>query len=271
MLEIPGEEAPTDPGLQAKQRQEQEEKVRRAAQAKKSRILGVVALLALLGVGAGAWKVWQSQQEAMTYEMDDYYALELEDIQAAPPDAPQPDATAVASATPKPPGVRKSSGGGNTVDVADRPPGEGPPLKSGSGTGGGADVMSAAVSTALPTGGTGLGGGAIRVEQLGSDVVLTDDAAIYDMAKRVINASSPQLQNCYNQRLKQVANLKGAWDVSFVIAKEGAAKNVRVTGVNGADAELESCMSRAVGGWRFQKIAKDQPVKKTYRFGASSW
>ncbi|MES2644225.1 MAG: protein kinase [Myxococcota bacterium] len=100
---------------------------------------------------------------------------------------------------------------------------------------------------------------------------LTDNDEIIAMAKAVINASSPQLQGCYNERLKQVEGLKGAWEVSFTIAKDGATTSVHVSGVNGSDAELEACMARQVTAWQFQPIVKAQPIKKTYRFGGGSW
>jgi len=277
MLEIPGEEAPTDPGVQARQRQEQEDRARRAAQQKKSRVLGVVAFLALVGLGAGGYQVWQSNQAAMTYEMDDFYVMPLEEIQGPPQAAAVDPAAASAAGTPGTPRDAKAGATGRkpstNLPVAqnDRPATDGGPLKASTGGGSTGDVAPASMSTALPTGGTSLGGGAIKVGQVGSDAVLTDEAAIYDMAKRVITGLSPQVQNCYNQRLKQVEGLKGAWEVSFTIGRDGATKGVRVNGVNGADSELETCITRAVSAWQFQKIVKDQPVKRTYRFGPSSW
>lgn len=282
MLEIPGEEAPTDPGLEAKKRQEEEEKVRHAAAARKSRLLGAFGLVALIGVGAGGFLAWQKSQEAITYEMDDFYVMPLDEIAQAPAGddpAATPPAEGAAAAKASPAGRksgggnRKSSGGGTVAPdaVADAQSNVGEPvLKRASGTRAG-DAVPAGVSTALPTSSSGLGGGAIRIEQVGGGGVLTDPAEINEMMRRVIGALSPQVTNCYTQRLKQVESLKGAWNVSFVVTREGGTRAVDARGVNGSDAELEACIERAVGSWRFEKINKDSQVKKTYRFGAQNW
>ncbi|MDP2311526.1 MAG: AgmX/PglI C-terminal domain-containing protein, partial [Pseudomonadota bacterium] len=104
-----------------------------------------------------------------------------------------------------------------------------------------------------------------------SKTVLTDNDEIFAMAKAVINMSSVQLQACYDQRIKEVEDLKGAWSAAFTIAKDGTTKSVAVEGVNLSDAPLEACMTAAIADWRFERIAKEQPVKKTYRFGAGAW
>jgi hypothetical protein len=273
MLEIPGEEAPTDPGLQAKKRQEEQAKVLEAAKSRKSRVVGVFALLALVGLGAAGAVAWQKSQEAVTYDDPNFFVLPLEDIAEAPPDAPPPPPSAApTTAAPRGNGGgRKSPAvGGPTADVVAPPSGESDLLKRPTGERQG-DAVGAAVTTALPTGGTGLGGGSIRIEQVGSDAVLTDPGEIREMIKRVIGALSPQVQACYTQRLKQVESLKGAWNVSFTITKAGGTSNVRAEGLNGSDAELEACMVRAVSTWRFQKVNQEFPVKKSYRFGAQSW
>lgn len=269
MLEIPGEEAPTDPGLQLRLKKKQEEQLALEKKKKKSRILGVVALVALLGVAGAGTAVWQDQQEALTYEMDDYYATPLSELEAA---APVPVASADTPVGTPATGTRPS---------AKRPATEAPTIGVGTPVGDmsvrprppsepGVDQLAPAVGSALGDGG-GVRADQIKVSFAASDRVLSDDDEIFAMAKAVINASSPQLQGCYNQRLKQVEGLKGAWEVSFTVAKDGTSKNVRVTGANGSDRDLEGCMTRAVLSWKFQKIIKDQPVKKTYRFGAGSW
>lgn len=275
MLEIPGEEAPTDPGIQARARKEQEDKALLAKKQRKNRILGALSLVVLFAIGGtGVW-AYQTQQQALTYEMDDYYATPLSELQTAPA---QPVAVAGdpagAQTGPEGPGTNGGRPNGRKApDVA--PIGTGTPDGS---TGArrpsfqtGQDAAAPSVGSASGTGGGDLGVGQIKVGYVGSDKVLTDNDEIFAMAKSVINASSPQLQGCYNQRLKAVEGLKGAWEVSFTIGKNGTAKNVAVSGVNGSDAELEACMDRQVSGWKFQKIVKDQPVKKTYRFGAGSW
>ncbi|MDP2315915.1 MAG: AgmX/PglI C-terminal domain-containing protein [Pseudomonadota bacterium] len=273
MLEIPGEEAPTDPGLQARLRKGEEDKQRLAQKQRKNRVVGALSFLALLGlVGAGAY-AYQTQQAALTYEMDDYYATPLSELQAAAvlptpavdggPDKP----AALPALGGERPGGRRTpiasigAGTGAEAGSAPRPPSSSP----------GADGGPLAIASATGTGGSDIGVGQIKVGYVGSDKVLTDNDEIIAMAKAVINASSPQLTSCYNNRLKQIEGLKGAWSVEFTIGRDGTAKSVDVTGVNSTDRDLERCMSQAISAWKFQKIVKDQPVKKTYRFGAGSW
>lgn len=271
MLEIPGEEAPTDPGLQARQKKEAEEKVRLAATQRRNRVVGVfVSLLAILAVGAGVY-TWKAQQEALVYDVEDYYALPLEDLAAAPPPEAQP-------AVGEPPAPEKgpkktrpvsdaalamnplpTSSGSSSLDGTKRATSTGPggdlaidPLQAGSGT-------------------VGIGGAQVRIERLGADVVLTDEAEIFEMAKRVLSAYSPQVQNCYNQRLKQKEGLQGVWNVNFVITTEGGVRAVTVKGLNTSDGEMEQCITRTVSAWKFQKISKERPLSKPYRFGPAGW
>lgn len=272
MLEIPGEEAPTDPGLQARQKKEAEEKVRLAAAQRRSRVVGVVvALLAIVVVGAGVY-TWKAQQEALVYDVEDYYALPLEDLAAAPPPTAQPavgegpapekgqrktprqvsDAavalnTAPTSSNPTAlDGTKRATQGGTSGDLAIDP------LRAGDGT-------------------VGIGGAQVRIERLGADVVLTDEAEIFEMAKRVLSAYSPQVQNCYNQRLKQKEGLQGVWNVNFVITTDGGVRAVTVKGLNTSDGEMEQCITRTVSAWKFQKISKERPLSKPYRFGPAGW
>ncbi|MDP2304600.1 MAG: AgmX/PglI C-terminal domain-containing protein [Pseudomonadota bacterium] len=277
MLEIPGEEAPTDPGIHARERKDQEDKAKLAKKQRKNRVLGALGLVVLFGLsGTGVW-AYQTQQQALTYEMDDYYATPLSELQTA--SAPAVPGSAAAGIPGAVAGVKNPGTNGLRPNGRKNP--ELAPIGSGNPGAGsgparpnyqaGADAAAPAINSASG-GATGdLGVGQIKVGFVGSDKVLTDNDEIFAMAKAVINASSPQLQGCYNQRLKAVEGLKGAWEVSFTIGKNGVAKSVSVTGVNGSDRELESCMDRQVSGWKFQKIVKDQPVKKTYRFGAGSW
>lgn len=259
MLEVPGEDAPTDPGalLRAKQELEARERAQLAAKKKQQRMLlgaagGAVALL-LLAVLA-----WRSY-EARTYTVGEYFQFPMEEIAAAPP---------VEEPTPTP----EVSPGGKTGGT--RPT---KPATNGAGTtttGGTRTVSPTAVAStetpppapstvALP-GTISLGGSTIDVSR--PDLVLSDQDQITEMARMVMSRSAPQLQACYQQRLKQVPDLAGVWDVSFVIQTSGTTSDVRVAGTGRKDPELESCMARAVGGWKFTRIAKALPVSRPYRF-----
>jgi hypothetical protein len=273
MLEIPGEEAPTDPGLQARQRKEAEDKVRARAQRKKSRFLGAGAVVLIGMVGVAAVWSYQAQQSALTYEMDDYYVMPLSELAVAadpvaPEAAPSPN---TAAAVHSPRAVRTAPTQQVPTFTNTGPEGgiaSGP--KSASGGLPEDDTRRPSMMPVGEGGTSSVGAADIQVDRFASERVLTDDQEIYDMAKRVINLSSPQLQSCYNQRLKMVEGLKGAWELTFSIATDGSTKGVRASGVNGSDTELESCIVRSVGAWHFQKVTKVWgPIHKTYRFGAS--
>jgi hypothetical protein len=275
MLEIPGEEAPTDPGKVARLRAEAEAQKQRKASQKRNALLGALSLVVLSGVGAAGFWQYQKQQEALVMEFEEFYQVPLDEIASAP----KPDPAVAASPTGKPaagkPRATPSSGTGSpgVARGSDAPTGDAPAMKGAIGSAPSGDALpdGIAKATAAPATG-GFGSSNIGVERLGlGDKVLTDEGEIYEMAKRVIAASSPQMQTCYNQRLKQAEGLAGAWKLAFTIDRTGATKNVGVNGVNVQDAELEACMVRAVQGWKFQRIGKDQPITKSYRFGASSW
>ncbi len=275
ILEIPGEEAPTDPGLPARQRKQQEEQIRAVARTRRNRILGALAFVAVAALaGVGVWQ-HRAQQAVLVYDVDEYYATplsELEGAPVAPLAAAEPKTEVAGRATPESVGTtgrRKQNPalavtkiGGGTADV--------PAMKRGSSGGSGDLAVLATVTAGAERSSTGLGTVDIGVTRLGTDRVLSDEQEIYDMVKRVLSANGAQARACYDQRLKQVEGLRGAWDVSFTIAKDGTTKGVRIKAVNAADAELEGCLERSVKSWKFQKIYEEKPVSKPFRFGGAS-
>lgn len=280
MLEIPGEEAPTDPGLVARNKLAAEERERARQRRRRNLLIGAIAGVVLVGAGVAGYVQYEARQQALVYELDDYYQVSLSDLQGPPEGAPAtpevvaatPGAKATAPKTPRKPALGAD---GPIVTGTTAPEGapatESTGLKQASGTGGDA-ALPDAVADALGKGGTSsFGAGSIDISRPTIDSTLSDPDQIKSMAKRAIDAGSPQLQSCYNQRLKAAPELAGAWKVYFVISEKGTTKDVSVKGVNAEDGELEACMVRAVQGWRFTKIVRDQPVSKTYRFGAAAW
>lgn len=282
MLEIPGEEAPTDPGLVARNKQAAEERERAKLRRRRNLVIGAVAAVFLVGASFVGYAQYQERQQALVYELDDYYQVSLSDLQGPPEGVPAtPEVVAAATPGPKATGSSRkktfADPGSDKIVTGTTAP-EGTPATESSGmkqaSGGGGDAaLPDAVADALGKGGTSsqFGAGAIDISRPTLESTLSDPDQIKSMAKRVIDAGSPQLQSCYNQRLKASPELAGAWKVYFVISQKGTTKDVSVKGVNAEDGELEACMVRAVQGWRFTKIVRDQPVSKTYRFGASSW
>ncbi len=268
MLEIPGEEAPTDPGLEMRKKHEAEAaKVAKVAKRRRGLLTGVLGLL-FLSAGAVAYLELQRQEEELVYDIDEPYV----------PTA----ASAAVKAQPADGGVVASKTGGSR---APRPRQVDPTeaaLPAAAVEGGGNAPSKHAVKY-VPTaagggdmavgvdgggqGGVSLGKVDIGVTRVATDV-LKDEEAIFAMAKEVIAAYSPQVETCVQQRLRLDESFKGDFKVSFTIQPEGTVKKVKVDPLAQADAEVEACIGRVVGAWTFGKIAKDFPVKKTFRYAA---
>ena len=270
MLEIPGEEAPTDPGLEMRKKQEGIAR----AQARTRKTIHRIAAVFLTGIifvagGISYWYV-QRQLEAMVYDLDDIYIAPRDRLLAARP-VPPPALVAVRTGSGSPRSARSAPDPeeSNLPDAAAVASGSGatttvkyvPPTRQGDASVGLAAEGSASV---------GLGGADIAVFRVGDDV-LTDDEAIFRMAKEAITAYGPQMETCAAQRMKQDENFGGAWKLNFTIEKDGTVSKAKVTGRDHADAELEACMTRAASSWRFAKIARPFPVSKTYPFVAAAY
>jgi outer membrane biosynthesis protein TonB len=135
-------------------------------------------------------------------------------------------------------------------------------LKAATSSGTSGAAPETVTSNALP--GTRIGGATIDINRPGMEAPLTDKAEIVGMAKRIIEAYQPQVDNCYSQRLKSDENLEGAWKVTFTITPDGAVSKASVAGVDRSDRDLEACLVRAVASWRFQKIDRNFPIAKTW-------
>ncbi len=272
MLEIPGEEAPTDPGLQARLRLQADDAVRAKKKKRLNLLAGLLVLLLFAVVSGVGFRVQAARDAELVYELDDYYVIPDADLKSAPVVA-----AVVPSVTPDAP-VRRPR---NTVPAGgEAPPTTGPPAVV---EGAVASAPTAYVPISRPKEDLTLAPIAsaadgvkttsldFSVGRVSSAAILQNDDEIKAMARKIIDAYSPQLTTCYQSRLKQVETLKGAWKVAFTITKEGAASKVRVSPVSAPDAELEACMTRNIQSWKFQKIYDEFPLSKTYRFGAEGW
>lgn len=267
MLEIPGEEAPTDPGLEMRKKAEAEAVKAAKVQKRRRGVFSVVVLFLLLVASAGVYFELQRQEEELVYDIDEPY------VPAASGGA--------AKAQPEAPEVVASKGGSRTVRPRNTNPEEAA-LPAAAVEGGG-NTPPKSVVKYVPSGGAGGdmavgvdGGGQggvaigkvdIGVSRVATDV-LKDEEAIFSMAKEVISAYSPQVETCVQQRLRVDESFKGDFKVSFTIQPAGTVKKVKVEPLAQSDAEVEACISRVVGAWTFGKIAKDFPVKKTFRYAA---
>lgn len=96
---------------------------------------------------------------------------------------------------------------------------------------------------------------------------LSDETEIFNMIKQTMSRYNLQIQSCYNNRTKQIPDLKGTWILSFTINKDGSVKNAKATPAQGTtpDPTLEASMAKAVTSWKFAAIAYEQPVNKSVR------
>lgn len=273
LIEIPGEETPTDPGEQARAMQQAEEAAAKGGG--KGPLFAIVAV-ALLGLGVGGWWVTRDDTDSDVYmdDSEDFVfapASAHQDlpVEEAPEAAPPP--TASSKRTPK----RDASGG--AVAKASNPPPTGgsiagspesaPPAQGGMVP----SVSSAPVESgasppvaADPLGAFAIAGPASKGPQA---IVLEKPGEIYEMVKKVLQVNGNQMKQCYEQRLKVKSDLRGAWAASFDIQESGRTANVRIKGEGVSDAELESCMKTKVEKWTFQRIADATHIDKTFRFG----
>ena len=109
--------------------------------------------------------------------------------------------------------------------------------------------------------------GAAPVSRAPASIVLKDSLKIEEMIGRVLNRGARQLEQCYNQALKLNPGIKGAWYVDFTISKGGKPVAVSVEALEAPHREIEGCIARKVDRWRFQRIAEPVDVARRYRFG----
>ncbi len=281
LLEIPGEEAPTDPGAVARQKAAVEAAARAKSGRNRNIVYGMIAVF-LLSVGGGV-AVWQARQEraARTYEMpDDLYLPPLQEAVVPTEPSTAPEAmTPVATPNAKRPvhssltslGGPPSLGDATVPDaLTTNPPVETPQVATGprhASTTQGADAplaISASQGNSLMLESAPITGAA-------GGKPLSDEGEVFAMLKQVMSRYNPQIQSCYNTRLKQVPDLAGGWKLSFSVAKDGSTHSVQVDPVANHDSQLEACLVKTVSAWKFAPLTYEQPVTKTVRFGAAGW
>lgn len=274
LIEIPGEDAATDPGVEALARQKQEVE---ATKRRRAPLIGLAVVLALVGVGGGGWYVAVgSKPEIIDLGEETFARIPLAAHQNIYEDEP-------AAAEPKAGGGRgsgSSSSGSGSAESAPSTPATGGQLASGStmaespgraGINPSAGSISRQVEEVDPTaamssGSSISGGPSVSVLGRSATETLTDADEIGEMIKRVVSRNSRQLEDCYSDRLKTDETLEGRWRVGFEVQKDGSVDGIEVVALNRADATLETCLNEKVKRWRFQRISSPQGVSKNYSF-----
>lgn len=95
---------------------------------------------------------------------------------------------------------------------------------------------------------------------------LSGQRAIAQMISGVLRRQLPRLRPCYESSLRADPSFGGSWVLTFTVETDGSVSAPRATASDTSNAMFEECLVRRVEGWRFQRIVKPQPVKKTVDF-----
>lgn len=268
LLEVPGDEAPTDPGLVARNRQAEEDRKAALVRRRRRIIAGVSSSLFLgLAVVIGIWR-YQVYLESLVYELPEYYQRSLEELEAAAAqeaEAEKAEAAKVAEAkarnTKKPSTNNGTAGsaGGTTGGTTGETGTKSPPVAAAPENGTAEVPMSGTGGPSISTG----GGITLSAKDVG---ILSSDDEIRAMAAKAISVYSRQIDTCYINRAKQNPRFNGAWKLTLTITKEGTVEDVAVVALSTKDSEMQACIERNAAQWKFQRIAHDQRVSRTFRY-----
>jgi len=295
---IPGEEAATDPGEDVKQALEAED--RKRAQRKALLPLLIAAPIVLLIAGGALWLALRPEPELAMLDLDEgqFYTPDLDGLivaQAEEPPKGEADEKEPASTT------RKGSddtrvAAAKTEKQADLAPSIKAPNLSGGDAASDAELLSGLgaaeaeditrsvktgedltpngiekdldLKTKLSTGGS-VGGGGMAMEMGSisqSGPPLSNPQKIAYMVQGVLRRQLPRLRPCYESSLRANPGFRGSWVLTFTIETDGSVSSARANGQDASDDLFEQCLVRRIEGWRFKRIVKPQPVKKTVDF-----
>lgn len=270
---IPGEEAPTDPGVHVRQQQEKADR-RAAGSTRWIPVLGV-GVLFLGVVTAALWvTLHQPPPVAAILDFDDlagYPSIELVALPVAEDQVPEVATAPKPRPRPRTPAPATGMGDEKGVDASTVDVGQ-PAVAQVD------EIRRVRVGDAPDTelaGGPGtndvLGGGGPNFDLGGIGVKrapprLTTDDAIIGHIYSVMKEGAPRIRKCYDMRLKTTTSVAGTWQIDYTVGREGDVQGVKVVGLEMADADLETCLRREVEQWKFYPIRADQPVTKRFTF-----
>jgi hypothetical protein len=270
--DIPGEEAATDPGDDVKAAQARRDHARSAKRAVLPLLLAT-PLVGLLAVAAVWFALLRPVPEVVLLdfdEFDDYPMPELVAEAAPVPDKPIAPTAGPTSPKPEPtPGFKSDHDLGLDDAVAD--------LGDDAAVATNGDLRARDVSTGPSAGPRDIQAAKAPSSQAGLDfgldvtatrrgAILEDSEAIRKMIGDRMRAQAPRLNACYESQLKSDESLAGRWRLAFTVTKAGKVASASAEGVTASVPEFEACLASEVGGWSFQRIKSDQPVRKSFTF-----
>ena len=271
--DVPGDEAATDPGVQAQQAEAEAKRVE--TKKTSTRTAGIIVLLLTLALASSALLYKQhmdsqaEKQEILAFEEEDMFVVSIDELTAAEQERIAAEQAAAEEAAKKEAqrlaALRAASEGGTSEELPEYGSGDRFVDDGSGGREASSEFQEASIGTRTPS--LSVGGASADVVRKGA--VLSDKKMIEDMAKKALSSYGGQLKQCYEQRLKEDSSIRGAWTIIFMIETSGKTSGVQVTPNNKADSELEACMKRQVENWQFSQIsAPFGPIGKTYRFGS---
>lgn len=138
----------------------------------------------------------------------------------------------------------------------------------GARSSGGGDGTGAAGIDGLIEGGAG-GSGSVSITRQGSFAIKIEEGSVTgkaakstarssDAISRVVNKHKDAIENCYRKEARLNPNLKGSVEVQFTISPDGKVGQVRIVNSSLRSKKVESCISRIIRRWRFQKIDRKE-------------
>ncbi len=263
--EIPGEEAATDPGAQARQRQELEARAAAARLQRRTKIIRAVAALTVL-LGVGAWAALHEEPEPLLLEdVEIYIAPASAHRNVAAEEAAEAKARAEEEAKRREMAARaaaQASSAQSSGSLADAGPAPSTPSSPSSASG-----APESSSDGLPSSMAGLSLSPKGPSLKGiSGMVASGDAEIKAMAKTVVDANYKQLRQCYEARLKENPGLSGRWVVAWTIEKDGTVSGAEAEGQGVKDRTFETCVEHNVSNWKFQSVAQPTELARAFVF-----
>ncbi len=98
-------------------------------------------------------------------------------------------------------------------------------------------------------------------------IVKCGPGEIYEAVRSVMRVNSNQLNHCYQTAIKANEGLRGTWDASFVVQKDGTTAAVKAKGAGVSDPGLEACIVRQIERWSFPQLCEATPIETPLRFG----
>jgi hypothetical protein len=95
---------------------------------------------------------------------------------------------------------------------------------------------------------------------------LDDADSIRSMVSARMSAQLPGLERCYLQRLEADSTLRGRWRVEFVVQQDGRVGSAGVFGRGVEDEVMEACMVQEMSTWTFDRITQEFTSSKTLVF-----